>query len=125
MVLFILSQQVYSAVRTLMRLVDPGRASIEPWMATTDWPDSIHPHSFAVSTARRRMDSVPSIEPMTKARVPLTMPETYRAVSGVAVRTRIGASGRYLATSRAVLPVSVHTMMSLASRSMEVLTADD
>ena len=50
---------------------------------------------------------------------------TARAVSGMAVRARIGMEGRYLAMSRGVVPVSVRTTIIFASMSKAVLTEEE
>jgi len=50
---------------------------------------------------------------------------TIRAVSGMAVRARIGMEGRYLAIRRGVEPVSVSTTIILALMSKAVLTEDE
>ena len=59
--------------------------------------------------------------------LPPSPPRTWtkRAVSGIAVKAKMGMEGRYLAINCAVFPVSVNTTIILASISKAVFTDED
>lgn len=60
-----LSCLVYAAMITRMELVDPAVASFIPWMHTTLSPGLTQPFCLPMSIARKTIESVPIMEPIT------------------------------------------------------------
>lgn len=65
---FLLMSALYTATMTRMEFVEPAVASFIPWMHTTLSPAFTQPCCLPMSMARKTIESVPIIEPITCSR---------------------------------------------------------